>query len=329
MASVLAREGVGIFLPTTVSEEDVIEDLGEALHTVEEERGLTGRIPGLYVEGPFVSHAKRGGIPERCIKPVSLKLLDSLFQASRKTIRVMTFAPELPGSSGLCGGLRERGILPALGHSDARMADLESFEDGGHFAVTHLFNGMSGVSHRDPGLALWALLHPEAYTELICDGTHVHPAAIAMALRMRPHERIVLISDGVALAGLPDAPGGQAALTAGTRRVSMYGRAVEARGGGVYFEESGVLVGSRLLVRDGVSRLVGQLHVPVPDAVAMASLAPARLLGYQGKGALLPGWDADAAVFSGDFARCIATVFEGRLLHGLPEDPRARTVAAR
>ncbi len=316
MAAVLAREGVGIFLPTTISDDEVIEDLGNALQSAGGEPGLAGRIPGIYVEGPFVSHSKRGGIPESCLKPVSLKHLNSLVEVSRNHIRMMTFAPELPGASDLCGGMRERGILPALGHSDARLPDLEAYENGGLLAVTHLFNGMSGVSHREPGLALWALMEPDVYTELICDGTHVHPAAIALALRLRPHSRIVLISDGVALAGVPEAAEG-----AGGAAVSMYGRKVTARGTGVYFTESGVLVGSRLLVRDGVSRLIRELGVPVPDAVAMATLSSATLLGFERKGALVAGKDADAAVFSPDFSRCSLTVFEGRILHALASRP--------
>jgi N-acetylglucosamine-6-phosphate deacetylase len=327
MGKVLAAQGVGVFLPTTVPDEDVIEDLGAGLAAVKGEPSLAGRIPGIYVEGPFVAHSKRGGIPERCLKPVSVKLLDALISASGRTIRVMTFAPELPGALGMCGALRERGILPALGHSDARLAELEAFEDVGLLAITHMFNGMSGVSHRDPGLALWALMHPELYTELICDGVHVHPAAIALALRLRPHDRVILISDAVALAACPEPSAGSAAAQPGadsagaspSEPVSMYGRPVTARGNGVYFAESGVLVGSRLLVRDGVARLVRELAVPVHEAVAMASLNTAHLFGVDTKGALLPGMDADAAVFTPDFSLCSACVFEGRILHGLSD----------
>jgi N-acetylglucosamine-6-phosphate deacetylase len=324
MARVLASEGVGIFLPTTVSDRAVIADLGRAIRTVGTEEGIEGRIPGMYVEGPFVSLAKRGGIPEECLHEVSREYLDALVAASGGTIRVMTYAPELPGAHALPAALRERGILPALGHSDARLEEIVVPAGDGPLAVTHLFNGMSGVSHRDPGLALWALLDREAYTELICDGAHVHPAALSLALKMRPAARIVAISDGVAPAGTPSGPGAPAG-SATRGDVVMYGKKVTARGSGVYFEESGVLVGSRLLVRDGLARLVS-MGVPVPEAVAMASVNPARLHGFPRKGSLLPGMDADAAVFAADFSRCTLSVFQGRALHGLPGTPPARTV---
>lgn len=314
MGRFLARQGVGLFLPTTVSEECAIEGLGTALDALRADSGLTGRIPGIYVEGPFVAPARRAAIPAGCLREVSLDYLDRLYELSKGHLRVMTFAPELRGARELPGWMRERGILPALGHSDAAMADLEPYASEALLGVTHLFNGMSGVSHKAPGLAHWALLDRRVFTEIVGDGLHVHPSAMRLALQVRPADKMVLISDALAPAGLPEgeaASGTASAAASGT----MYGRNVVSRGAGVYYEEDGTLVGSRLLVRDGLARLTGELGVPVPSAVAMASCNPARMLGLRNKGALLLGYDADVAVLSRDFRECSLCVWEGRILH--------------
>jgi len=169
--------------------------------------------------------------------------------------------------------------------------------------VTHLFNGMSGISHKDPGLAQWAILNKTVFTELNCDGTHVHDAAVQLALRARPWQRMIVISDAFPPAGLEE----EAA-----RGLTVYGKPVVANGAGVYYAGSGVLVGSRRLVNDGLARLVSRFDVPLPWAVAMATLNPARHLGFLEKGALLPGYDADIAVLSRDFSECSFLSWEGR-----------------
>ena len=316
MGQFLAAKGVGAFLPTTVADENILSGLGKALGAArdsEEEpaegAALHGRALGIHVEGPFVSPARKGGIPDNLVRDPSIKYLRSLSETARGFIRVMTFAPELPGASDLFEGIVSSGILPSLGHSDARFADLERYDDITPLGVTHLFNGMSGVSHKDPGLAQWALLNSSAFTELNCDGTHVHDAAVMLALRARPWQRIVAISDAFTPAGLE---------TGSNEGLTVYGREVVSRGGGVYYSDSGVLVGSRLLVTDGVGRLVSRFKVPVPLAVSMASLNPARHFGFLGKGALLPGYDADVAVFSTDFKRCSFMAWQGVPLFEVP-----------
>jgi N-acetylglucosamine-6-phosphate deacetylase len=226
-----------------------------------------------------------------------------MIRISRGTIRILTIAPELPGSREIIDRLPGAGILPSLGHSDAPYDSLGSKAAIGTspISVTHLFNGMSGVSHKDPGLAQWALLDRDVYTELNCDGTHVHDAAVRLTLKARPWERIVAISDAVAPAGLgPEEPLG-----------ALYGSPLVARGAGFYYADTGVLVGSRLLVHQGLARLIREFRVPVAGAVAMATLNPARLLGYARKGALLPGYDADVAIFSTDFSTCSFLAWEG------------------
>jgi N-acetylglucosamine-6-phosphate deacetylase len=303
MGAFLAARGVGAFLPTTVADEQILTAVAAALDGAAEVPELQGRPLGLYVEGPFVAPARKGGIPEGLLRKPSIKYLHSLVETARQRIKVMTFAPELPGASELFNAIASLGILPSLGHSDARFEDLAIYENVTPLGITHLFNGMSGISHKEPGLAQWALLNKTVYTELNCDGAHVHDAAVQLALRTRPWQRMVLISDAFTPAGLEDGA---------TEDLTVYGKPVVARGEGVYYAGSGVLVGSRRLVNQGLARLVSRFSIPLPWAVAMASLNAARHLGYLEKGALLPGYDADVAIVGRDFSSCSFLAWEGR-----------------
>lgn len=304
MAGFLARKGVGAFVPTIVPDERHLEALGTAIESVRSDPAVRGRIPGIHVEGPFVSSSKRGAIPAELLREPSSEYLDRMVRLSRGTIRILTIAAELAGARAIVDRLHAAGILPSLGHSNAAFDDLREYDDVAPLGVTHLFNGMSGVSHKEPGLAQWALLNKTAYTELNCDGTHVHDATVRLALHSRPWDRVIAISDAVGPAGLP------AEQPVGT----LYGKPLTARGTGVFYADTGVLVGSRFLVPDILARLVSRFRVPVASAVAMATLHPARLLGFEHKGALLPGYDADVALFSRDFGRCFFLSWEGRTI---------------
>jgi N-acetylglucosamine-6-phosphate deacetylase len=301
MAGFLARKGIGAFVPTIVSDEHSIEALGAAISSVRSDPAVRGRVLGIHVEGPFVSPSRRGAIPPELLREPSIEYLERMVSLSHGSIRILTIAPELPGSREVIDRLPGMGILPSLGHSNASYESLLEYEEMSPLGVTHLFNGMSGVSHKEPGLAQWALLNKTVFTELNCDGTHVHDAAVRLTLQSRPGDRMVAISDAVAPAGLPpDQPVGR-----------LYGRQLAARGTGLFYADTGVLVGSRYLVPDEVARLISMFKVPVASAVAMATLNPARLLGFERKGALLPGYDADVALFSRDFSRCSFLCWEG------------------
>jgi N-acetylglucosamine-6-phosphate deacetylase len=307
MARFLAARGIGVFMPTAVPDVRHLTRLGDAVSAAADDPEVRGRVPGIHVEGPFVAAARRGAIPEALLKAPSVEELDRLVAAARGKIRVMTWAPELPGAARVVERLQALGILPSLGHSDAGFEELSALAEIAPMGVTHLFNGMSGLSHHTPGVAAWALLNRDVFTELNTDGTHVHDAAVNLALRARPWEKIIVISDAVAAAGQPD----DAPLP------ELYGKPLVARGSGLFYADSGVLIGSRFLVPDCLRRLVADFKVPVAPAVAMATLNPARLLGFERKGALLAGYDADIAVLSRDFGSCPLLCWEGRVLHDL------------
>ncbi len=302
MAGFLARRGIGAFLPTTVPHEESLVLLGEAIDGTTNDPGVRGRIPGISVEGPFVSLSHRGAIPEGLLRLPSLDYLQRMIDLTRGHMKMLTYAPELPNAWALVDKLGASGVIPFLGHSGAALADMAGYESVSPLGVTHLWNGMSGVSHKEPGLAHWALLDRHAFTEINCDGTHVDDAAVQLVLRARPWEKLIIISDAIAPAG----------ASPGTTRPTLYGKPLVGRGSGLYYQDTGVLVGSQSLVPDCLARLVHELNVPLASAVSMATLNPARLLGCACKGALLPGYDADIAILDRDFSHCSFLSWEGK-----------------
>ncbi|OPZ16870.1 MAG: N-acetylglucosamine-6-phosphate deacetylase [candidate division BRC1 bacterium ADurb.BinA364] len=169
--------------------------------------------------------------------------------------------------------------------------------------MTHLWNAMSGVDHRNPGVALFGLTDPNIYVELNADGTHVAADVVRLTYKAKNPDRIVLISDAVISAGGPEGEYG------------YMGTTVVADAKGVYYRDNGTLVGSRRLLNESLGRFIHAARAPLHEAVRMATLNPARLLGLaRRKGSLEAGKDADVAVFSRDFRRARAVFFEGEPL---------------
>lgn len=292
----LLRAGIVRFLPTMMADESVIERTAAFIAT----SPAADRIPGLYVEGPFVSNDKRGGIQPTFIRPVDLRYLEKLQRIAGGTIRMMTFAPELDGAEKLPAAMRRLGILPCLGHTAAPAARAAAVCCRGTYNCTHLYNAMSGLDHRAPGTAAFALNSDRVYTELNPDGTHVAPALLKLTLRAKRPDRIVLVSDAV--------------VSAGTRPgVYRYmNMAVRSTKEGVYYREDGTLVGSSILLNEGLWRFIRQTGAPLHAAVAAAAQNPAAMLGRGRRtGSLEPGKDADIAVFSRNFSKTAAVFLRG------------------
>ncbi len=300
MLAALAARGVGMVLPTVTAEADYLTALDRQISG----RPNDGRIAGIYVEGPFVALGKRGGIAPELIHSYTRERLDECLGWAGNRVRMMAFAPELPDARELADELDRRGVVPAFGHTQASFREADALREIAPLNVTHLWNAMSGVSHKEPGLAQWALTDPDCFVELNGDGTHVHDSALRLTLAAKSWERIVLISDAVPAAGLAE---GQEAEYGGKRLVP--------RNAGAYDADSGVLMGSRRIVPEVVARVCRVLGVPLAQAIAMASANPLRLLGYVNKGRLVPGADADIAVFEPDLSACRLNLFGGRVLH--------------
>ncbi len=277
MARALLRQGVTSFLPTapTLPEAD-IPRFADQVRTWMPGAPADGAEPlGFNLEGPFIAPARKGAHDPALLRTPA-ELDAATLDAALDGLRVITIAPELPGALALIERLAALGIAPSIGHSDATLEEaLAGYAAGGR-TTTHLFNAMSGVHHRLPGLAVAALTTDDAYVELIADGNHVHPALWPIILRTKPGGRLVLVSDGLPIAGMGDGAG----------RVG--GLDVEVRNGRATLAGTDTLAGSVIALDSAVRNLVAEGH-PLPAVVAAASANPAELLGLTDRGAIEPG----------------------------------------
>lgn len=277
MARALLRRGVTSFLPTAPSLAP------EALATfVERVRQWLPGAPadgaeplGFNLEGPFLSPDRRGAHEASALRlpsdlaPAELATLES-------GLRVITVAPELPGALELIGRLGDRGVIVSLGHSAATLDVARAGFAAGARSTTHLFNAMSGVDHRDPGLAVAALSDDTVYAELIADGLHVHPALWPIITRAKPAERLLLVSDALPIAGLGDG-------------LTTLGRLqVEVRDGRATLTGTSTLAGSVIALDSAVRNLV-RAGTSIAAAIAAASDNPATLLGEPDRGRIEAG----------------------------------------
>jgi N-acetylglucosamine-6-phosphate deacetylase len=286
----LAAGGVTGFLATTQT-----APRGELLESVERlaaaaETGLAGAtLLGLHLEGPYLSEEKRGAQHGDYIRAADTEELKALHDAAGGWMKVMTLAPEAPGALDAVGWLVERGVVASAGHTDADYETaLEAFGRGlSH--VSHLYNGMRGLHHREPGILGAALTDGRVSVELIADGLHVHPAALRLAALCKGPAKTVLVSDGVKPAGLPDG------------EYTLRGRRVTLRDGLAWLP-GGVIAGSTIRLNDAVRVMVEEAGFSVSEAVQMASTTPARVLRLApSKGRLAEGSDADVTVMDWRF----------------------------
>jgi N-acetylglucosamine-6-phosphate deacetylase len=288
MARALARHGVTAFLPTAVS-----APIRTLQRFAAEVRAWTDRAPadgarplGFDLEGPFLSPERKGAHRADALRrPVDVPASD--LEPLREGLRVITIAPELPGALELIDALAADGVVVSLGHSAASTAQARAGYAAGARSTTHLFNAMSGVTHRDPGLALAALLEDDAWVELIADGHHVDAALWPLVTRMKPRGRLLLVSDALAPAGT-DAVSG-----------SIGGLAIRVLGDRITLADGTTLAGSVLALDTAVRNLVAAGSSLI-DAVVAASTAPADLLGEADRGRLAAGARADLVELDDD-----------------------------
>ena len=245
-------------------------------------------IAGLYLEGPFVSPAKKGAFNPRWLCSFSVRAFRNLIEGYQDLVKVVAFAPERPGADQVLANILAIKAVPAIGPTAATYEQaMDALAHGGrHF--THLGNAMSGLHHREPG-AVGAALNSDAYVELICDGIHLHPAFVRLVAKVKGHDRICLITDAISAAGLPD---GQ--FTLGDLPVVVRQ--------GIARLSDGTLAGSTLTMDRAVKNFMEFTGCSLPEAVRCATLNPARLLGIDDrKGSLAVGKDADLVIFDENF----------------------------
>jgi N-acetylglucosamine-6-phosphate deacetylase len=261
-----------------------------------------GLIAGLHLEGPFLSPVRRGAQDPRHMLAPDVAVFERLRAAARGHLRIITLAPELPGAMDLIKAARQAGVTVAVGHTDATADVTLAAIDAGATHATHLFNGMRPFHHREPG-AVGALLDRDEVTcEIIADGVHLHDIAIRLAARAAGPGRLVLVSDAMAAAGMPD---GRYQL--GSKRVTVTGGVARlqedpsdpSRSDAAARE--GAIAGSTATLADVVRHAIAA-GLPVLDVASAASTTPARVLGLGDRtGALHPGLAADLVVCDDDF----------------------------
>ena len=281
MARALAAHGVTSFLPTSVTAS--FEKLTRFADSVREwmpAAPADGAEPlGFNMEGPFLAEKKKGAHPANLLRhPEDLD--DERLATFIEGLRVITIAPELRGAPQLITRLADRGVRVSLGHSAADMAEARAGYAAGAVTTTHLFNAMVGVVHREPGLALAALLDDAVWVELIADTLHVDPELWPLIWSLKPSERVLLVSDAIALAG------------SGRSRGMLGELEVRVDGDMATLVEGGNLAGS-VTALDLELRNVVRSGIPIADAVRAAATNPAELLGLSDRGHLATGLRAD------------------------------------
>jgi len=290
--------------------------------------GLAGEgvLAGLHLEGPFLSAARCGAQDPRHMIAPDVAAFERLHAAAAGQLRVITLAPELPGATALIKAAARAGVIAAVGHTDATADVTSAAVDAGASHATHLFNGMRPLHHREPGPVGALLDRDEVSCEVIADGVHLHDTTVRLVARLSGPGRLVLITDAMAAAGMPDGryrlgsvrvevEGGVARLAAGDhkdRTDHATAPAVAATA-----TPAGAIAGSTATMA-GVVRHAIAAGLPVTDVAAAASTTPARVLGLGDRtGALRAGLDADLVICDEEFG-LRAVMRHGEWLDGGP-----------
>ncbi len=311
MARRLARVGVTGFCPTSIA------CTPEALRTLLRAVGaarlnpppMAARVLPAHLESNFLNPEFNGAQPVDCLRLPRGGRTDGEFTgedilaeiaAARPDVGIVTVAPEIEGALDLIRDLTAHGHHVSLGHSGASYDEALAGVEAGARQATHLFNRMTPLGHRQPGLAAAVLEHEDVTAELICDGVHVHPAMARVALAAKQTSRIMAITDGTAGAGLPRGS-----------RTTIGGRPIIV--GDAATLEDGTLAGSVLTMDRAFAKLVSAMGLSLVDAATVCATTPARALGLQGLGVIAPGATADLVVLDRDL-RVVYTFVGGTLV---------------
>ena len=300
----LSRHGVTSYFPTTVTAPmdatlRALERLADAIEKREcennndnndNEDGKRRALPlGIHLEGPFISHARRGVHPPENLLAPTLTMFERFWQAARGRIRMMTIAPELEGAPEVIAEAARRGVCLSMGHSDADFAAAERGIAAGARHATHTFNAMRPLSHntldnRSPGILGAVLTDHRVSADIIADGVHLDPVIVKLFAKAKGPEQTVLITDATSAAGMPDG------------RYRLGSLEVDVRDGKCMMD--GKLAGSVLTMDRAVRNLARFAEWDLPQAVAAASRNPAHAARIANKGVLAAGADADFVVLS-------------------------------
>lgn len=291
----LAAHGVGHFLATTVTAPidttlRALEGIADAIKAGEHEQSTGARPVGIHLEGPFISHAKRGVHPASEIQRPSVELFDRFRNAARGHIKLMTVAPEAEYAPELIAHATANGVRVSLGHSNAIAAEARAGIRAGAVSATHTFNAMRALDHREPGIAGAVLDERDLYAELICDGIHVAPEFVRLWWNAKTERRAILVTDGISATGMPDGDyllGGLEVTVQDSRCLLKVDLATGKE----------TLAGSVLTMDRAVANLQAFTGASLYAAVHAASRNPARMLGMDSLSEIAVGQPANFNIF--------------------------------
>ena len=303
ISQLLARHGVTSFIFTMLSaDRDKMLRVADALSALCGSE-LPGAVPlGLHFEGPYLSVEKRGAQRERYIRAVDLGEARELLDAGRGSVRMVTLAPELAHSDKLIEMVIEHGAVASMGHSLADEDAVTRAVECGASRVTHLYNGTTRLDQRSSGLTAVALVDDRLTIELIADGIHVHPVMLEIACRTKPLDRIVGISDATQGAGLKDGI------------YHLGDDLVEIANGWCRRYVDGRIAGSGLTLDRAMRNLPRYASLGTEEVLTCFTRNPARSLGFEDRGELLPGKRADIAVVDANW-KVRMTLVAGRVVY--------------
>lgn len=260
---------------------------------------------GLHLEGPFLNPRRCGAQNPAAIRPFDRVEMEELLERGRGAVRLVTLAPECGDALRGIGALRGRGVTVSIGHSEADAATVRRAIEAGASHVTHLFNAMNPLHHREPGIVGTALIRDELTVELICDGFHVHPDVVRLVFSVKRRDRIALVTDAIAAAGMPDGDG-----------YWLGGLPVIVKEGKAVLRDGGNLAGSCLTMDEALKRTIAFTGLTLAEVLPALTLNPARQIGADDrKGSIEVGKDADLVVLGPDLS-VVRTFVGGVPVHG-------------
>jgi len=290
MEQLLAAHGVTSYSPTTVTAPvdqtlAALDRLAGLIEQAEQVRKENRAQPlGIHLEGPFISHLRRGVHPAADLLRPTVEMFDRFWEASRGRIRMMTIAPEIEGAEEVIAEAARRGVCVSLGHSNADLNAARAGVAAGARHCTHGFNAMRPLDHREPGIVGAMLTDPRLSADIIADGVHLDPSIVQLFLTAKGADWSVLITDATAATGMPE----------GRYRLGSF--EVEVKNGRCMSE--GRLAGSVLTMDRAVRNVMQFAGWELQRALRPASLNPARVTGLAGRGKLEAGCKADIVVLT-------------------------------
>lgn len=310
MAQTLPKEGTTSFLATTMTqgEQEIEAALKNAADYIKNQTDSSAaEVLGIHLEGPFIAAARAGAQPLQAIKKPNAALFKKWQSIAGNQIKLVTLAPEEEGGLELAAYLKETGVIASMGHTDALYEEVLKGIEAGVSHVTHLYNGMRGLHHRDPGVAGASLLHKELFAEMIVDGIHIHPQIVQLTFQQKGKEGIILITDSMRAKWMAD---GISSL-GGQKVIVQDGKALL---------ENGALAGSTLKMEEGIRNMMQFTGCSLEDAIYMGSYNPAKQLGIlDKKGSIKKGKDADLVVLNKE-NEVVMTICNGEIVYSKRED---------